>query len=255
MASTMPTSKPKLIPNLHISPSLSSSFGAYSISHTDTGNISSLESPTGSIMARSCSVVGSTSPSYGTPSQSSSNSILRLMGKNLMVTHNEESSNLLKVDSPAIDNNSAAQNFPSPLSFTSFISGPHHESFPFTVCSPAPSMTNTQAHSDVHQSNVNHKAYSAKEVIIFDGSSNDDMMMRGALLPASVSHAMFQEPYPYVFPQNQLLLREIGSTSSYVIEEGSSLKVPATLLSRPFVFRSPSATHLNLPLYHPQPLR
>lgn len=249
MASTMPTSKQKLIPNLHISPSLSSFLSAYSISHTDTGNTSSLESPTRSIMTRSYSIVGSTSPSCGTPSQSSSNSILRLMGKNLMVSHNEESSNHLKVDSPAKDNNSAVPNLPSPLSFTSNISSPNHETFPFRVCAPAPLMTNTQACSDVLQSNVNHKAYVTKEVIVFDGSSNDDMMMRGTLLPVPVTHAMFQEPYPY------LLLSESGSSSSYLTKEGSTLEVPATLLPRPFMFRPPSATHLNPPLYHPQSLR
>ncbi|KAH0458653.1 hypothetical protein IEQ34_011467 [Dendrobium chrysotoxum] len=248
MASTMPTSKPKLIPNLHIRPSISAPFGAYSILHTDTGNITSLESPTGSIMTRSCSVVGSTSPSCGTPSQSSSNSILRLMGKNLMVTHNEESSNLLKIDSPAKDNNSAAPSLPSPLSFTSYVRAPNHENFPFAVCSPVPLMTNMQVRNNVNQSNMSHKAYVTKEVIVFDGSSKSDMMMRGTLLPVPVSHTMFQGPYPYFLPQNQLLLREIGSSPSYLSNEGSSLEVPATLLPRPFLFRPP-ATPLNPPLY------
>ncbi|KAI0503962.1 hypothetical protein KFK09_014909 [Dendrobium nobile] len=249
MASTMPTLKPKLIPNLHIRPSISAPFGAYSILHTDAGNITSLESPTGSIMTRSCCVVGSTSPSCGTPSQSSTNSILRLMGKNLMVTHNEESSNLLKIDSPAKDNNSAAPSLPSPLSFTSYVRAPNHENFPFAVCGPVPLTTNMQVSNNVNQSNMNHKAYVTKEVIVFDGSSNTDMMMRGTLLPVQASHTMFQGPYPYFLPQNQLLLREICSTSSYLSNEGSSLEVPATLLPRPFLFRPPAATPLNPPLY------
>ncbi|XP_020591607.1 uncharacterized protein LOC110032351 [Phalaenopsis equestris] len=244
MAGDMTPTKQKLPPNVHIRPS--NSYYA----HTP-----SLESPTESILTRAFSDVGSTSPSSGTPTQSSSNSILRLMGKDLMVVHNEDSAQLPKIQSPATDN-SNAQALPSPLGFTSYSVVPNHDTFSFAACNQSPSMMGLQTHyclPSFHQRNVNHGgACTRKEVIMID-DSDEAFAPRDASSHVPVSHPMFQRPYSYFPPHGQQLPKDNGIRLTNPTSHGGSVSAPH--LARPFVFQSPAATHLNSPFYYPQSLR
>ncbi|PKU64005.1 uncharacterized protein LOC110099037 [Dendrobium catenatum] len=254
MAGNTPPTKQKPLPNLHIRPSISS-FYAYSSLKSDAANTPSLESPTESILTRACSDVGSTSPSSGTPTQSSSNSILRLMGKDLMVVHNEESAHLPKALLQATDNNSTVQTLPSPLGFASYARLSNHDTFSFAVCNQSPSITSSQARNclpSFHQRDMNHKAYTTKEVIVID-DSDDAFAPRDTSSHVPVSHAMFQRPFTYFPPHSHLLPKDNGLRLSNPTNQVSS--VPAPHLPRPFVFQSPSANHMDLPFYYPQSLR
>lgn len=254
MAGNMPPAKQKPLPNLHIRPSISS-FYAYSNLRTDAATTPSLESPTESILTRACSDVGSTSPSSGTPTQSSSNSILRLMGKDLMVVHHEESAQLPKIHSPATDNNSNVQALPSPLGFAAYASVSNQSTFSFPVRNLSPSVTSSQALNCLlpsHQANKNHKACTAKEVIIID-DSEDVFAPRDVSSHVPVSYSMFQRPFSYFPPRSHLLPMDNGIQLPNLTNQG--IPVPVPHFPRPLLFQSPSATHLNPPFYCQQSLR
>ncbi|KAK8950330.1 hypothetical protein KSP40_PGU000034 [Platanthera guangdongensis] len=235
--------KQKPLSNLHVRPNISS-FNAYSNSRTDTLISPSIESPTDSILTKAFSDVGSTSPSCGTPTQSSSNSILRLMGKDLMVINNEESTQIPKVHSPNV------HGLPSPFGFASYASAPNRDAFSFPVHNQSPLMIGSQDRNllpGFHHSR-NKRPFSTKEVIVINDSDE-------AVAPRDTvtsSRAMFQRPFSYFPTRTHLLPMDNDIRPSIPINQGGSF--PASHMPSPFVFQSPSTSHLNLPFYYPQSL-
>ncbi|PKA50494.1 hypothetical protein AXF42_Ash013708 [Apostasia shenzhenica] len=219
--------------NLRIMPN--NSFGFYPNPQTDPPCTPILESPSGSILSRAFNDFGLVSPSCGTPTQSSSNSILRLMGKNLMVVNSEESAQIPKMQSLTTDNNSNEQSLPPNMGFTSYA---------------APKL-------ETHiQSNVNHNSCITKEVIFVDDSANGDVRRIAALPPVLVPQTVLQVPLAYLRPPSHLLPRYNGFTSSYLINQGRSFEDPVSLLPNSFVLGPPPSTsHMNPPFYYPQSLR
>lgn len=230
--------------NLHIRPNFSS-FCAYSNSRTDTSIVTSMESPTDSILTKAFSDVSSTSPSCGTPTQSSSNSILRLMGKDLMVINNEESTQIPKVHSPNV------HGLPSPFGFASYASAPNRGTFSFPVHNQSPSMIGSQDRSllpGFHQSK-DKKPFFTKEMTVI----NDSDKVVAPTDAVTSSRSIFHRPFSYFPTQSHLLSMDDGIRPSIPINQGGSF--PASRLPSPFVFQSPSTAHLNLPFYYPQSLR